>query len=145
MIKWAEDALEDVLRIPEHLLLKIEKVGVFTGSIVFGGYVEDESDIDIIIFKDDFDIQLLFDLDYGVGVGENYIEGKFDCVYVKTEEDLILNLILVDSVFNFNAMVKTTNVLKGIKEDGNGDIFKTKKARCTMFQLVLSILMDEEY
>jgi len=139
-----EDKIISILKkkkpIPERTLQVIEKVGVDTGSSVFGGYIEGKSDIDILIPPDSLSYDELIVEGYGIYTNEDYDEDGYMSMYVKTEEDIILNLLICLDDEAFDIRVKVTKILERLYKFELGYLLEFKGNRCLLFETLIEIL-----
>ena len=109
--------------IPESLRMRILGSGFPTGSFAFGGYVKDESDIDIVIPHDMFwegtmmTFNAFISANYAVYAVDEYDEDDgFMALYVKTEAGKILNLIIADNTAEFKVWKRSTKLMTKINQ-----------------------------
>jgi len=149
MDNTTKEAIERLNPINEDLKAFFKKHGVVTGSFKFGGFVKGKSDIDIIIpyfLKEDGFFQDLIDNKQGFYIPHEYSKEEFRCIYVKTKDGTILNLLLPHTKEYYNIMVRATKITIGItkyfESIGIKHPFEQRETRLRVFEYCKDICKE---
>lgn len=131
--------IKDADRLPElprQLLKKLDKIGLRTGSAVFGGWIKGISDIDYILVKDDDFLEEISE--YIINAGGSVNDGASFYAYYAKYEKYYLNLIVVEEKKYFDAWKDAHNLLMGLIKHSPTfkELIKEKEFRVKQFQLL---------
>lgn len=127
--KIVQGWLKTVDPITTRMQVLINAKGIRTGSYVFGGYHEGESDIDVIfppsIRLSQFDNCFAYQFD-------DYHQGNYQSFYVKNEKGEIYNLLFMFTDEEYFRWVTATAFMKATISEG--DEYTDKKKRVALFE-----------
>lgn len=117
---------------------EIRKVGTVTGSFVFAGYQEDESDIDFLIPPDtNLTMKELYN---HMIYTTTYADGEFVSFYVRNKDSDRINLLVFQSEVRYRKWKQATKWMKLLcKVNAIRKICKNKKSRVILFEALKQI------
>ena len=136
--------LEKKERMPMEYYRKIRDKGFTTGSIIFGGWDERKSDIDVVLpvgFEPDFNELLSYGY-YGGESYEDYSDLLYKSLYVLSPRtDIIYNLLFIEEEWVYDNWVWSTNMLCDFIHSNTEikSLMKNKKNRVLMFETLKKI------
>lgn len=121
----------------DKAMKEIMKVGVVTGSYVFGGYDKKESDIDIILPMK-YSSEIYAPMVY---ISMEYVEEEgYTSFYIKDSKKKIYNLLFMENNEIYNIWVKSTNDLVSMsKIKPFKKLLKKKQNRVLLFETMKEI------
>ena len=133
------DDVRNLNELPNDLFIKVRKIGLLTGSAVFGGWVENISDVDYIFVEDK---NLMNELaQYIVPASGSVKKGTSFRAFYANYLDFRLNLIVVKDQKHFDAWKEAHDLTVSLIE--NNEVFKVlmkvKKFRVKQFQLLREV------
>lgn len=130
--------------LPESIYKIVRKKGFVTGSLVYGGWNKETSDIDCVIRSTHVSFDRL--MQWGFYLSNDYAEDnrQYLSIYVKNESGAILNILVMQNEYIYRTWRKAHNImLKLINIPFLRKAFKDKQIRVAMFELLKRIYRDD--
>jgi len=129
-------ALKEKPELTKELFLKINDVGLLTGSKVFGGWNKKHSDVDyIFVYEKELCDELL---EYSVNATGSVSDDHTFCASYAKYKDFNLNFIIVKDQASFDSWKKAHDMVIEFNEKSSvfADLMKDKLFRVKQFQLI---------